>query len=389
MRSDLRDAHATRPVLGPGAALHPRWVVASRLTATLLLIPAGLAAQERVAGACPDGTEPAELRGTPTCLREVGFPSGDLTLAGQWFTPRGEGPFPAVVVIRGSGESRRGNAWTESLARVLVDEGVGVLLPDKRGSGASEGDWRTADFHDLAGDALAGVRFLADRPEVIPERIGVMGLSQGGQVAPITAARSDSVAFVIDVVGAAVPFIENVRYEMLQTFREEGLSGARLEAAMELVDTAAGYVRGEVSWEAYEEALDGKRDVLGEAIADAYFVPTPDHWRWDFFRRMADFDPLEWWREVRQPTLVLLGGADRNTPTAETARRLEATFEAIEHPNWTVRVFEGLGHALWDTSGPMGEHGLDAEVRRTLVSWVRRVVAPDRPGRMVRGVHRR
>lgn len=379
MRSDLRVADPKPPVPGPEGALHRPWFVPSWLAATmLLLLPAGLSAQESVAAACPEKAEPRELRGTPVCLQEVAFSSADLTLAGQWFTPRAEGPFPAVVVIRGSGESRRGNAWTESLARVLVDEGMGVLLPDKRGSGASDGDWRTADFHDLAGDALAGVRFLADRPEVIPETIGVMGLSQGGQVAPIAAARSDSVAFVINVVGAAVPFIENVRYEMLQTFREEGLSGARLEAAMEMVGTAVGYVRGEVSWEAYETALEEKREVLGQAIADAYFIPTPDHWRWDFFRRMGDFDPLDWWREVRQPTLVLLGEADRNTPTAETAQRMRETFEATGHPDGTVRLFEGLGHALWDTSGPMSEHGLNAEVRNTLGSWVRRVMARDR-----------
>lgn len=315
----------------------------------------------------------AEVHGVAACLEEVRFPSGDLTLAGQWFTPFGSGPFPAVVVIRGSGASARGNAWTESLAAVLLREGVAVLVPDKRGSGHSEGDWRTADFGDLAADALSAVRYLATRPDVSLDRIGVMGLSQGGQIAPIAAARSDSIAFVISVVGGGVPFLENVRFEMVRTFEEEGLSGPALDAAMEMLDTAVGYVRGSVPWHAYASRLDRTREIVGDRVADSYFIHSPDHWRWDFFRRLADFDPIDWWRQVEQPTLVLLGGADRNTPTERSAARLRRAFDESRHPDATIRVFDGLGHALWDFSGPMSEHGLHVDVARALGSWVQRV----------------
>jgi hypothetical protein len=72
--------------------------------------------------------------GTAACVEEVRFRSGSFTLAGQWFTPETEGPFPAVLVASGSGPSVRGNQWTESLVAVLLAERVGVQIPDKRAS---------------------------------------------------------------------------------------------------------------------------------------------------------------------------------------------------------------------------------------------------------------
>lgn len=309
------------------------------------------------------------------CREEVRFPSGPLTLAGEWFRPPGEGPVPAVVVVRGSGPSSRGNVWTESIAGVLVQAGVGVLIPDKRGSGDSDGDWRRASFGELAEDALSAVRYLSARPEVDARHVGLMGLSQGGQIVPIAGARSDSVAFLINVVGAAVPFMTNVRYEMLHTFQEEGLSGSTLQAAMTMVDTAIGHVQNRVSWEVYIDALRRTRGALGDELTDAYFISDPAHWRWEFFRRMSGFDPADWWRRVDQPTLVLLGGDDPNTDSAETARRIREAAERSGNEDVTVRVFDGLGHSLWRMTGPMSEHGLDVEVRRALEGWIHRMVA--------------
>ena len=80
----------------------------------------------------------------------------DLDLGGLLFVPEGDGPFPAAVVIHGSGTSRRDNGWYLTLTKHLQDNGIVVLLPDKRGSEKSEGDWRISSFEDLVG---AGLRF--------------------------------------------------------------------------------------------------------------------------------------------------------------------------------------------------------------------------------------
>lgn len=325
--------------------------------------------------ACPQDARRTRLGGEEACVLEVRFDNDSLTLAGQWFTPPGAEKFPAVVIARGSGPSRRDNAWTLSFVSLLVENGFGVLLPDKRGSGASEGDWREADFEDLAGDLLAGVRFVRARPAVRGDAVGVLGLSQGGEVVPIAAAKSNDVRFVVNVVGAAVPFIENVTFEMRHTFREEGLEGRRMRVAMDMVEAAIRYLRGDMSWTEYARELDRTRSVLGERLTSSYFIADSTHWRWDFFRRLRGFDPVDWWRRVEQPALVLYGGADSNTPSERSAARLRRAFEETGHPASRVEVFPRLGHALWDTSGPMHEHRLHPDVRGVLLSWLERVIS--------------
>jgi len=119
-----------------------------------------------------------------TSYQEISFQNTaqDLELAGMLFVPEGEGPFPAGVIIHGSGTSRRDSNWYLTLTQYLQENGIVVLLPDKRGSEQSDGDWRTASFEDLATDTLAAIGFL--KSEVAISDIGVIGLSQGGPYCP-------------------------------------------------------------------------------------------------------------------------------------------------------------------------------------------------------------
>ncbi|HEX9764667.1 MAG TPA: alpha/beta fold hydrolase, partial [Candidatus Acidoferrales bacterium] len=114
--------------------------------------------------------------------REAEFTSGDVSLAGVLLIPAGQRNLPGVVIIHGSGASDRSNAWAAGFATGLAERGFAVLLPDKRGSGRSGGDWRTADFEALADDAIAGVKRLQQEETVDPRRVGVLGLSQGGHI---------------------------------------------------------------------------------------------------------------------------------------------------------------------------------------------------------------
>ena len=78
----------------------------------------------------------------------------NLQLSGMLFVPKGEGPFPTIVIIHGSGTSRRNNVWYLSVAHHLQQNGIAVLLPDKRGSEKSAGKWLGASFEQLAADIL-------------------------------------------------------------------------------------------------------------------------------------------------------------------------------------------------------------------------------------------
>ena len=97
-----------------------------------------------------------------TSYQEISFGnrSQNLTLGGLMFTPEGTGPFPAAVIIHGSGTSRRDNGWYLTLTKHLQENGILVLLPDKRGSEKSDGNWRTSSFQDLATDTSSALEYL-------------------------------------------------------------------------------------------------------------------------------------------------------------------------------------------------------------------------------------
>lgn len=301
---------------------------------------------------------------------EVFFESGDLTLSGLLFTPPSEGPHAAVVFIRGSGPSRRDSYWGRTLAEAFLRRDVAVLLPDKRGSGKSEGDWRNADYQALADDAKAAVSFLKARPEIRANAVGIAGLSQGGKIAPIAAAANDEITFVVNFVGAATTFLEQVSWEMFHTFREAGVQGAELQSALELQVLAEKYVAGEVGWERYQAALSRGLESPWRPVADG-FPQTPDAWQWEFFRSVGDYDPIPFWREVKQPVLVVYGEDDHNAPTVRSTYRLLRVFTEEEHLDATVHIIADTGHALWDPqSTSTHQPSLHPELVKTLSDWL-------------------
>lgn len=128
----------------------------------------------------------------------------ELSLAGMLFVPEGEGPFPAVAIIHGAGTSVRDNSWYLTLVEYLQENEVVVLLPDKRGSEKSEGDWRTSSYEDLATDSVAAVEFLRTQEMVEVSEVGIIGMSQGGQISPYVVHLSPDIDFLIDVVGTSL-----------------------------------------------------------------------------------------------------------------------------------------------------------------------------------------
>ncbi|MDX1285304.1 MAG: hypothetical protein R3182_09835 [Draconibacterium sp.] len=87
----------------------------------------------------------------------------DIKLAGMLFIPEVEEEIPVVSIIHGSGPSRRNSVWYLSVTKHLLENGIAVLLPDKRGCEKSEGNWRGASLEELANDALATVDFLKNK----------------------------------------------------------------------------------------------------------------------------------------------------------------------------------------------------------------------------------
>lgn len=277
--------------------------------------------------------------------RDVRYPSGDLTLAALLISPPGPGPHPGAVIVQGSGDSDRTNQWSRDIADVLVGNGLAVLLTDKRGSGASEGDWRTAGFDELADDALAGVAFLESLPDIDPERVGLVGLSQGGWIVPVAAARGD-VAFVVDVSGASVSFAEQSYHEMANTTRQAGFGAEAVAGVLELNRAAGDYLlTGD--WDAYLAARERGLETPWAEIA-AGFPAERDATIWTFLRKVFRFDPAPYWLQIDEPVFVAFGAGDErdNVPVDESVRRLEFAFGSVEKTDYEILVVPGVGHGI-------------------------------------------
>ncbi len=294
----------------------------------------------------------------------------DPELAAELLLPDAEPPFPGAVILQGSGPSDRSNPWSRAIAEELARSGLAVLLTDKRGCGASRGEWRTAGFDELADDALAGVGFLRSLPEVDPGRVGLVGLSQGGWVAPVAAARSREVAFVVDVSGAAVGFVEPGLFEMANTARQAGFSEEVVGEVLELNRLAGRHgLAGE--WAPYERARARALEGPWKAIA-AGFPASADDPLWTFLRKVGSFDPLPHWALVSQPALVLYGAEDErdNVPVAESVRRLEHAFALARKTNARIEVVPGANHAFIDPD----RQQLSRDFVERLTTWVRATV---------------
>jgi pimeloyl-ACP methyl ester carboxylesterase len=150
---------------------------------------------------------------------DVRFTSGDIRLAGTLTSPATTGKHPAIILVHGSGAENRD--YMLPWARFLVRHGMAILGYDKRGVGESTGDWNTASFDDLAGDAVAAFEYLKTRSDIDATRIGLLGISQAGWIMPLAAVRAKDLAFLISISGAGVPgaetTIDQARNEMTMT----------------------------------------------------------------------------------------------------------------------------------------------------------------------------
>ncbi|HUF12693.1 MAG TPA: serine hydrolase [Longimicrobiales bacterium] len=286
----------------------------------------------------------------PFTLREVEFDSDGVRLAGTLLTPVEAAPgAPGAVVIHGSGASDRDNVWAYHIAQHLARSGVLVLLPDKRGSGASGGDWRAVDFPALARDALAGAELVrAQRGASARACIGLVGLSQGGWIAPLAARLDPRIAFAVDVSGAAVSVREQLEHEIRQDLRAAGFAKPDIERALALFSVADQHAAhpSHSAWNVYESM---RARLLADTLAPfASALPADrDAWWWGWWRGVREFDPLPHWSALDVPVFVAYGSEDEhdNVPVAESVRRLRV---ALAGRDETIRVLEGSGHAIGD-----------------------------------------
>jgi uncharacterized protein len=308
-------------------------------------------------------------------------PAGHNRLAGTLSVPNGKGPFPAVVLISGTGHNTRDeDVWGHKIFLVLADalnrKGIAVLRYDKRGVGGSTGDYDAATTVDFTSDAEAAVTWLKAQPDIDPQRLGVLGHSEGGIIAPAVAAEDKSVAFVVMIAG---PAIRGDKLFVLQSAMTAKTYGApdnyiakRKLFDQELYDAIVAAPSDAV-------ALDRARVIVAKGVADkvidsneASTLPQDDTRPWE--RYFLAYDPAPTLASLQVPVLVLNGSLDVQVPARED---LAAAREALKgNPKATVIELPGMNHLLQDAkTGSPNEYNeieetMSTDALKTISDWV-------------------
>jgi uncharacterized protein len=299
---------------------------------------------------------------------DVTFPSlaTGVTLAGTLTVPQGNGPFPAVVLISGSGQNDRDEALLEHkpflvLSDYLTLKGIVVLRYDKRGVGKSTGKYATATTADFADDAEAALRYLKTRSEADPHRIGLIGHSEGGAIAPIVAARNKAVDFIVLMAGPGVPgdrlLVEQHRLIAIAMGLppdEVDKQVAREKAFIELVER-------EKDNAVVEREVHAK---MGSEVPEAQIGAMVKELTSVWFRYFFTYDPATSLRKVQCPVLALNGSLDLQVPPKQNLPAIRRALEEGGNKHYEVDELPELNH-LFQTakSGTPSEY---AEIEETI-----------------------
>jgi pimeloyl-ACP methyl ester carboxylesterase len=321
-----------------------------------------------------------------------------VTLAGTFTIPPGVGPHPAVVLITGSGPQDRDEALMGHrpflvLADHLARAGLAVLRCDDRGVGKSTGDFSKAVTADFADDALAAVAWLQTRKEIDPRRIGLIGHSEGGIVAPMAAVKKPAdIAFIVLLAGVGIPMDELLIQQSRDIGRVMGMSedhlAENIAAQREMFpqikqatdDVAAEKVALEIMTRRLGKYPPEERKVMGltdeMVAAQARMVATP------WFRKLLAYDPRQTLREVKCPVLAINGEKDLQVAAKENLAAIREALAAGGNTRVKIAELPGLNHLFQTcTTGALSEYGQIEETfaptaLERISSWIREQTAP-------------
>jgi hypothetical protein len=264
------------------------------------------------------------------------------------------------------------------IADRLTRDGIAVLRMDKRGSAKSTGDFASATDDDFAVDTAAEVAFLRTRADIDPARIGLIGHSEGGLVAPKVAAKDPRIAFIVLMAGPGVPLSEVLRAQRAALAPAMGWNPQQIKKAQAMFDHVAAAMRGSKDEaEAKARALKVIRAEGGDLIAapgaaDALADQVSSGW----LRDLLDYDPRPTLAKVKCPILALNGSKDGQVPPEQNLPAIRAATRG--NPDVTIVELPGLNH-LFQTAntGAVGEY---ADIEETIApialdtmsTWIRK-----------------
>ena len=254
-----------------------------------------------------------------------------------------------------------------------------MLRVDDRGVGGSTGDLQQASLDDLTGDALAGLAFLKGRAEIDPAKIGLLGHSEGGDLAPLVAQRAGAggVAFVVLMAAPAVTGEEVLVLQNRLLFQQAGAPPEQVQAQIDYVRNLSQLLRAED----YDAARQLSRDRIAQQTSalpedqrpsaeevEAQLPATPA------YRAVLTYDPAPALRALQVPVLAIYGAKDLQVPPTQSEPALRTLLAG--KPDVTIRTFSDLNHLMQPaTTGAITEYPtidttISVEVLNLVTNWM-------------------
>jgi uncharacterized protein len=296
----------------------------------------------------------------PYSSEEVSYGSRakGVRIAGTLTLPEGNGPFPAALLITGSGPQDRdetllGHKPFLVLADELTRRGIAVLRVDDRGVAASTGDHVKSTTADFAEDALGGVDFLKGHRRIDPKRIGLIGHSEGGLIAPIVATRLPDVAFITLLAGPGLPGDQILSAQLILILKASGADEATIRRSSEaqtrflaiaksVEDPRQAAEKLKAASEEISKALpEAERKALAESDPEGAQVATlATPW----FRYFLTYDPQPTLAKVRCPVLAINGEKDTQVPSKDNLEAIARAVRSGGNDRVSTREMPGLNH---------------------------------------------
>ncbi|HTY11818.1 MAG TPA: alpha/beta fold hydrolase [Bacteroidota bacterium] len=326
----------------------------------------------------------------PYDAEEVSYENRDagVTLAGTFTRPRDGAPFPALLLITGSGPQNRdeelfGHKPFLVIADYLTKRGIAVLRVDDRGTGRSTGVFSGATTKDFAGDVRAGINYLKSRSDVNGKKIGLLGHSEGGIIAPMIASESNDVAFIVMMAGPALPGDQILYLQDSLVSAAMGVSPEEIMKELRLNRILYSLIREESDTaklaqkirSAVEESMSGDSASVGTINHDAVNAAVRQLTS-PWFKFFVAYDPLPALEKVQCPVLALDGSKDLQVPPEVNVERLEFAFKTSGNKNAVAKLLPGLNHLFQkaETGAPLEygkiEETVDPEALKVIGDWI-------------------
>lgn len=316
----------------------------------------------------------------------------NIQLSGTLTLPKKEGIFPVVILISGSGPQNRdeellGHKPFLVIADYLTKNGIGVLRYDDRGVAQSKGDFKTATSADFATDVESAIEYLKTRKEINKKKIGLVGHSEGGIIAPMVTTKCKDVSYIVLMAGTGIQGNKLLLLQQELIAKANGVADSDIKKSMQ---TNSKLFQLIINSSNNEKLKTDLTSLINETITNDTSAKIPSEMTKEEFVSMQvtqiaspwmqyfiKFNPATTLAKVKCPVLAINGQKDLQVPPKENLSAIKNALLKAGNKNVTTKEFVNLNHLFQEckTGSPTEyseiEQTISPLVLEEITKWIK------------------